>query len=604
MAEKVRVIFQGGGARLATLLAAARALQRVCRDEYEIVEAVGVSAGSIAAAAVAGAQPISTIRANILREARTFAPYVRIFKGPPPKKRGILWRLWRITTFPWTVLKYSYLALVVMVFGGSFISHRDLSRALSRVFSDARGQPLPMSALPRLVVFSTLLNQARSKRYPAETVEVPANTDAEPTDFLVGDVLSRSCRLPLIFAGYRTKNMEVDGGIAGNLPVHQVMDARRDEQLRTLVFSFPDEVSEVRGFGAFLARLLSASIDAGVRDARTQAFETGAAVCNLPNGLGTFDFQGAIDALDADRFDKAVEELEGKIERQLKELFGPFGYPVIRPNRFTQEHVANVFDELARRHPYTKLYSARIMIEKGLRRPGLNREDERCYVDTVAPGERFEVCQVGLPFNLTAGPSHFEELDPAAAAGNSITNVVVRVSVGNQEIKTRAFLSFDGVSQKNRILIFVQDDLARFRKLDGTLPEAKIVTRIDGPVFGSFKQRGWDAFSTRSTLGGGVSRLDWICLLQSGQTFLVRDMIDLSPPELAQVVPHTTNIEERFKQWVRGAALAETEIEATINQYCGESIQPWRLESSRRLGWRVDSLGPEMSSGFRFDGQG
>ncbi len=97
---QIQVAFQGGGAKLAALLAAAEALEQAEADgKIKITRLAGTSAGSIAACFLAAGVPMNTVRQSLLGQGPTMVKYysaigvwdvLQALRGSPIKKTKMI----------------------------------------------------------------------------------------------------------------------------------------------------------------------------------------------------------------------------------------------------------------------------------------------------------------------------------------------------------------------------------------------------------------------------------------------------------------------------------------------------------------------------------
>tara|TARA_R110002051_G_scaffold123052_5_gene196066 strand:- start:3479 stop:5401 length:1923 start_codon:yes stop_codon:yes gene_type:complete len=617
--KKLRVIFQGGGAKLATLLAAAHALDDICKTEgYTIVEYGGVSAGSIAAATMALPikQPASHIRKRLITNSADFDRKVRRVLGcgrgfnmarsedtsgygARHFTRDVL--TLRILWLPVSRLSRIVYYAVKVLFGASLVSEKTLISTLTKVFSDESEKPYLLSDTKNLTVFTSLLERGKSKTYPSEDLqgrfELQADWEADKNKPL-GLVLAKSSSMPLVFSGHKVMGAEVDGGICGNLPASYFIDANADD-VKTLVFVFPQEDREIKGLASFLSALISSAMESTVREARIQTTESGGVVCELPVYVETFDFPKALsDELSDDRFHRVSHDLKPLIQKSLAQLFGVGRYKVLRTTKYSKDEVSDIFDDLYRRYPIRKTEGTKIMVDRSARRGLSSTFDERCYIDLFEPvKDKLEVCQIGLPFNLTS------DLRPEDIHGKPehgiplMRNLFIDVTDAegvSVDIVAYLALSVRDGSPWNRILIFIKGDVKAY--------PIEVVTRFDGEVFGDYRSRGWDFFSSYVTLGTSCKRHRWICVLHDDGEFTTTDLNSLSDERKEEIVPYARSLTERFKLWSEGRQGADDDVDRLIKKYCRESIEP--NQEKKVVSWEVEDLDEGYSAGFRFDRKG
>jgi predicted acylesterase/phospholipase RssA len=246
---KVQVVFQGGGARVAALLAAAHALREAEADGRLVVSRVaGASAGAIAAVLFASDVELAEVRAQLL--ARGDKGIARMFP-----RRG----------------------------------------RFGHFFRAARGMPLYDVAKLR-----ALLEPFVAPERTLDGLRIP--TQVAVTDHSSGlkKILSGetsaltaivdSSALPFVFrsANMLATNPHLDGGICENLPADDLI-SKQDQYGPVIGISFPRTTrTVVAGPVQLAARVMELAIDNSVNRAIAHIGEE--SVCRLDTKLDTFDF--------------------------------------------------------------------------------------------------------------------------------------------------------------------------------------------------------------------------------------------------------------------------------------------------------------------------
>lgn len=219
----IEVAFQGGGARLAGLLAAAEALSDACVRETDVTvkRLAGTSAGAIAAALFArsrgGGTPIAAIRHALRTEERRKA----VEKAFP--KVSFSRTLWRIPR------------------GLPLYDSRDLAVLLEQwIPAELTFDQLKAASGMDVLVVATQLRSGAAYVY--------GHTPGSGTKKVLEGVVASSS-IPFFLTGRGGRNVfndHVDGMFSQNLPVHALLDAATDRDRITLAVSVEGvEVPEV-----------------------------------------------------------------------------------------------------------------------------------------------------------------------------------------------------------------------------------------------------------------------------------------------------------------------------------------------------------------------
>ncbi len=578
---KLRIVFQGGGARLATLLVAADALRRRCdRANIEICQVAGVSAGSIAAAAMASRLEFDEIRRRVVDVGAAFSAQFRkeldvlrdgLTGSAAEELAKVLdgglsyWSLRRLQKHK-EVLTQLGIKVRDLLKGGSVLSYLEVDRALAQIFHD-EGRPLTFDdlAVP-LTVFSSDLRSGAPIVYEPSTCRDPLHS-----------VLARSAGMPFIFRGFAGGNHEVDGGICGNLPVSLFL-ASADHNTRTMAFAFKDEDPRcVNGIMNFGLALLSSAMDSSVREAKTQIRESGGLVYELPNLLGTYDFDRAISTeLEANRFRTLSANIEEDLCKHLDQLFGSVGYKLVQQTRYGQNDVPVLFDKLHKAHPVLKTQSVKMIIrgEARSKTPSqVVRGDERYYIDHLMPlNGAIQTCQVGLPSGIT-----------------SVTNMSVRArDSSGQDLPASAYFHvFEQAGRTaSRVLVFLDAPV----KVEQC--PVSVAVKFEGDVFSEFEKRGWDFQKTLVTMQDRVDEQIWLGVIEEGR-IVVGDIAE-APTQYDDEVLDAARELSSNGTWVKGSAVAPDDVESILAElYSGEL-----MERRVTFGWRVGPMKRGESSGF------
>lgn len=264
---KLKLAFQGGGAKLAALVECAAQIQELQRaGKVEIVSLAGTSAGSIVAALVACDFNFSIAKERISKLFATLESDLLVERKFFSKTFGAVKNVYNGETL------YKPKALKNFV-DGLFSEYIDGST----VFSELE--------LPLSVVVTDL--STRSKK--------TFSSQLTPNEKVLESVVY-SCFLPLIFHAHSSSTYYVDGGLCENLPVEEfdICDG-----IYNVAIGFDDELIETfdgfDGVKDYLERVISSSINHGVR--RSENSVKCHAIIRLSPSVGTLDFKNAIDKL-------------------------------------------------------------------------------------------------------------------------------------------------------------------------------------------------------------------------------------------------------------------------------------------------------------------
>ena len=290
--EPLQVVFQGGGAKLCHLMAVCDVLK-----DYEekgtirVTRAAGSSAGAIAAVMLASNCPISEYKVRLKQTAAQFRSSFRISE--------IIGK-WRVFN------GHSY-------FGNAFY--------LEDVFTHLFGADVAKAKISRF-------------RFPLElyfTDLYSLSSRTAPEDDTSARALAKSCRYPFAFVGYKSDEVEVDGGLALNLPVDN-LHAKASQDGSAIAVSFENTPGRSqKGLRAYAEQLISASIQSSVT--RSQIILGYENVFAIKTDIGTFEFERALAEGLGTHFDLTRERFKGWFDEWLRtKIAEPIPRPaVVRP---------------------------------------------------------------------------------------------------------------------------------------------------------------------------------------------------------------------------------------------------------------------------------
>jgi predicted acylesterase/phospholipase RssA len=265
---RLQIVFQGGGAKLCALMAVCAVLEeKEFADQILIGQVAGTSAGAIVAAMVASETSIKDYKARLkevaarhllgLENYKTFG-YRRVLWGQPYHQKLVLQQFFRDLFCP-----------------GKELFIRDLRQRIKTN-----------------IYYTDLFSLT------ARNVE---DSEAVPT------ALEKSCRIPIAFSGFKSDNQHVDGGLALNLPVDELL--AEESTAGTLIgisfaSSFPDPFNG--GIIEYTKHLFSAAIQANVN--RSVLLMDKRNVFPIETNIGTFDFERALGEGLGDKFDDVKDQ--------------------------------------------------------------------------------------------------------------------------------------------------------------------------------------------------------------------------------------------------------------------------------------------------------
>jgi NTE family protein len=324
---RFQLTFQGGGAKIAVLMAAAEAIEELIElNEIEVTNIAGTSAGAIVGAFLAAGIPIAEVRVQLAGSVgeKMLSAYKR------PK---------------W------YEALFKMIQGKPFWSDHLLRKWLSDHFIklNAAGPPRISDILNRrLSVVASNLSTGEPER-------------SAPSDDLVSALLN-SAGIPFCFRQWNSSNSAVivDGGLCENLPIDDLVATTATDG-RILAFSFQRKSpGNPKNILEFAAALLDVAINRSVQIARDRL--GAGSVYTLGTEIGTFDFNSARAYLNSDSYRKDKDAVKVWIRKLVHDAQPKPAGPVTRDywrsngDAALLEFMAATGRMYARQHEPQKLY--------------------------------------------------------------------------------------------------------------------------------------------------------------------------------------------------------------------------------------------------------
>lgn len=279
MTTDIQLAFQGGGAKLVLLLAAAQAVRELeVKGDIKVRRVAGTSAGAIVGAFLAARCDIAKIKTSLAGpEGEKLLSAFAI-----PSFFAGAFKAWRGNRF--------WCDLALKDWLRSQFEHVADPLTKTFYFSD-----LVDKSMPELIVVAT--NLTTGQRYE------PSGKSS------VVEALVSSAGIPFCFRTWKTGGQEilVDGGLCKNLPVETLL-SKRQQDGRVLAFSFtreaPPPIHNIKDFGYAL-------LDVAINDSVQSAINAVGADSVCPMGsnakeLTTFSFEAAFQFLNSDRYDQEV----------------------------------------------------------------------------------------------------------------------------------------------------------------------------------------------------------------------------------------------------------------------------------------------------------
>lgn len=280
---RLQIAFQGGGAKICALLAAAEAIQTLERQgAIEVTRVAGTSAGSIVAALLATGQDLAAIRNRLrdigLHELQKLLP-----------ARSWLWKVQRALR------------------GQPIADSQRLRKLLGKFFNETGFVWLRDLKKPIFITAADILTGRKI------VYKNPEDDEAAIINCLVD-----SCALPYVFRAPANlkESAIVDGGICENLPSDELANGQ-DDFGKVIGISFlrkevPEPPSSLIKFSM---ALLETAIHNSTDRARRLIGE--GALCSIDTSVGTFDFEEALTDGLRDQYDRIRLEVKAWFENGL-----------------------------------------------------------------------------------------------------------------------------------------------------------------------------------------------------------------------------------------------------------------------------------------------
>jgi predicted acylesterase/phospholipase RssA len=237
MPEDVQVVFQGGGAKLCALIAAAQAVEEMeAAGEIKVRRVAGTSAGAITAVLYAARIPMSLTRERLKRIGLNRLQEIAPFRSPAK----IGWHAYR---------------------GLPIYDEAAFRRLLIELLQHEgkRYEKFKQLHIPVLITASDILDFEKKV------------FGADPDDRTIDRVVD-SCALPLVFRTAKVGGTVVDGGLCENLPAEDLI---HDPALgQVIAISFDRKPSDPpNSMLTYMGALFSAAMENSVERAATMVGE-------------------------------------------------------------------------------------------------------------------------------------------------------------------------------------------------------------------------------------------------------------------------------------------------------------------------------------------
>lgn len=366
---KLNVAFQGGGARLVTLIAAACALRELeTKYELEFDRIAGTSAGSIAACMFASKKPIDKQIAS-LRE--NGGALLKAMATPGPAS---IWNFLRGQPIYREETIRQMVHDCILRVDNNYTQHTlgDLRHKVSIVTSD--------------------LHQ-RERRVENETGDTPAAA-----------VIAASCALPFVFRTFKHQDGVVDGGICSNLPTDLIVD-RQSPHVVPLAFRFrkgePPACRASNHF-SYAASFLFTAMDSSVEIAAEHVQAAGGYVCVIPDQFGTMEFERALrEGLKPDEFDPVVNSIRGELEQTILAIMKKDAARELQAlSKPMNESITDIHNSLVAQYPYVVEEQSTCVLANSLCQAGDPRSEQ---IDEVHKVLRIKPAGAAGVFAFRAG---------------------------------------------------------------------------------------------------------------------------------------------------------------------------------------------------------
>ncbi|MEO0438000.1 MAG: patatin-like phospholipase family protein [Pseudomonadota bacterium] len=537
MTLDIRVALQGGGAKLANLIAAADALQELEeRGIVKITKVAGTSAGSIVACMLASGEPMSSFREKTVVAGKSVIDdFAKIrsksLLGPLPN----MWDLY----FGTPLLKEEKLKLFLESLFGRESTLGDLTVPTCLIASD-------INSRGKWVFFRRAENLVAS--------------------------IATSCALPFAFRTYKDEESLVDGGLVSNFPAEELIKDN-PEQDSILGFSFKTrEEEKPDSLLSYLAVLASTAIEGNVDFNAERIKEVGGEVCLLNTSLRTMDFSDALKMLEDEQvaYQNAKDQAKLEIEAKVRILQDRSRAVKRAAGQSTHEKFRRIHNAMKRQHPYHISRSSTLIIARGLiPRMGGERNDQiisAVQLRPSPPNDRIFSLRIGIPSSDGSAP-RLGGSDDIRVSGPNGAELNATMQVIERSARYYAVLVLDEpcvLRESESLTVHLRADLKG--ALDQLTTYGRAAVRAGGSD------------------GSTHAREILLAIPESiGETKLF-DLLDQIPSMQDQGLSYTR--EEMIGKWSVGKPMTEEQLDSSRL----ELGLKFPLADFALSGWRTDSL--------------
>lgn len=537
---RVKCIFQGGGANLATLLCAVEALGQLEDEGFlEISEVAGTSAGSLAAACLAHPRQNAELIQRIVSIASDKIDQFKI----PKTRAGLIWKL---------------------AWGSSLIDEQKLESIVRDFFKiDNKDFSFEDAKYPLYICASDIRR--------SNPVIFKKGTE-KPLD----EALTDSCAIPFVFRGHSKRSALADGGVMANLLDGSVFN---DEGAHTLAFSFARSgVTDFNGTISYAKSIFGSMIENAVEDAKIRILQSGGYVCELPSIFGTLSFDEALQEL---KRDDRREELVAKCKESIREGLENFNSNsslLSYGDRMAQIQglVDNAFNQIKMRNPY-KVIECVIACEANCLFPKSDSRSRNPDLQT----KRVKIAPLGVGLQ-------FFRIGIARGSDFKLMNEIsCRVFDGRGERLSAKFEVSTNVEQGEPIhrLCVVLGDWQSSE--NGPFTVTMTTTHQQGLMEGLLEPGGNEWMRAEAHRDDEIETQDFVLLLP--KAFRKLHLSDLRD-NLRRCKSPPRNLEVDDSDWVVGREMSEDEL---------DKHQSWLQPDPgfRYIGWRTNNVTGRSSSG-------
>jgi len=551
----VKVVFQGGGAKIVTLMAAASVLQDLESDgEIKIERAVGVSAGAIAACMLASRHPWDNYR---LRSKQAGAKVIASVEKLPGTCKAVLRAYMGWPIFPEQAL-------------------RDFCRAVfSGVEVPNKSKPAENERLQRLgqLPIATSLVTA-SVRHTEKRVYHSGSHAEKPLE----DAICDSCAIPFVFRTFKDRDFLVDGGVCGNLPDGEVLGEKHGAFV--LGFGFgPEESADPSNAFDYAKALVATAMTSAVRDSMARIRGTMGAVCELPQTFGTFDFKAA---LEQGLTEKIYADVRACVRPQVLNALRSFREQVRTTEDETtlRRKILVVHRQQTARFPYLVARSAMLVTANSVRLatdPLRNEDDDITHIVEYRPKNADMTC---LRLGLSAA-------SPPPLSGESDYRVETmdgKPLGATQVLASDEYRSGNASFPRFYALFFLQQPVSE---------PVRIIqrTRQKNAMGCLVEESGRDWLRSHNPSEQDVTSVDFVLFYPDH----IGTIATLDLAESVGLLPESQrplDIQVMKERWATGRPMSESEID----QYA----RPLAPSSCAMVGWRADKVKPAHYCGVMF----